>query len=76
MLAARLHGRALPTISARLTKVSKEGDLAGSRGLASAVTVDESSDSAGQATRFFRAVEKLDNGVAIIRCVMVLRDLT
>eukprot|EP00904_Undaria_pinnatifida_P013727 jgi/Undpi1/9485/HiC_scaffold_27.g11941.m1 len=67
MLAARLHGRALPTISARLTKFSKEGDLAGSRGLASAVTVDESSDSAGQATRFFRAVEKLDNGVAIIR---------
>lgn len=65
--AARLHGRALPTTSARLAVASKAGGVAGSRGLASAEAVDEGSDSAGQATRFFRAVEKLNNGVAIIR---------
>lgn len=73
MQAARLHGRAVPTTSARLATASETGDALGSRGLASAVRVDEgSSDSAGQVnsnTRFFRAVEKLDNGVAIIRCV-------
>lgn len=76
MQAARLHGRAIPTASARLATASEAGGAPGSRGLASAVRVDEgSSDSAGQVisnTRFFRAVEKLDNGVAIIRCVVVV----
>lgn len=74
MQAARLHGRAVPTASARLATASEAGGAPGSRGFASAVPVDEgSSDSAGQVnsnTRFFRAVEKLDNGVAIIRCVV------
>lgn len=71
MQAARLHGRAVPTASARLATASEAGGAPGSRGFASAVPVDEGiSDSAGQVnsnTRFFRPVEKLDNGVAIIR---------
>lgn len=74
MQAARLHGRAVPTASARLATASEAGGAPGSRGFASAVPVDEGiSDSAGQVnsnTRFFRPVEKLDNGVAIIRCVV------
>lgn len=77
MQAARLHGRAIPTASARLASISEAGSAPGLRGLASAVPVDEgSSYSAGQVnsnTKFFRPVEKLDNGVAIIRCVVVVR---
>lgn len=48
---------------------------ASSRGLASALPAEDPDSpvesSSNKSTRFFQPVEKLDNGVAIIRCVYV-----